>query len=359
MRAFGLNNSYSRWYSKKSINRVNHAAKIHVISILVKGGDINMEDKDIKLIEIPCFENLRIDNNYSVYILNNEKVYNIIPFTNTKFEYEGKIIYTIDLVNIVFYGTKDRYKFNSFKVLSKTEIESNGITFRSIPDVVYGYYISETGIVYSTFTNMILKQEVDDDGYHRISFPYPKLTHMAIHRLVYKAWKGKIPNGYVIHHEDSKKWNNDINNLQITTPFLNSRYAAEEGLYKRTFEWNSNIVHHVCKMMEENICVKDIAAHYGILPKDTKIYKNFRNQLYNFRKHQRSWMDITSQYNFNDYTGNIRPDSKYRISDIKEIRNMYKSGKSVDEIYSKYNKTSRQYLVSILKGRKHKNVDIT
>ena len=72
--------------------------------------------------------------------------------------------------------------------------------------------------------------------------------------------------------------------------------------------------------------------------------------------HQRSWMDITSQYNFNDYTGNIRPDSKYRASDIREMRNMYKSGKSINEIYAIYNKTSRGYLVSILKGRKCKLV---
>ena len=308
------------------------------------------------LIEIPYNDNLRIDKAYNIYILNDNKIINIIPYKNIKFEYDGKIIYIINLIDITFYGTEDRHKFNSYNQISETEIESNGVKFRSIPGVVNGYYISETGIVFSTFSNMILKQEIDDDGYHRISFPYPYLTHMAIHRLVYKAWKGKIPKGYVIHYEDNVKWHNNINNLQITTPFLNSRYAADEGLYKRTFEWNSQIVHNVCRMMEENICVKDIAALHGVYPGNKKEYKNFRNQLYNFRTHHRSWMDITSQYNFNDYTGNIRPDSKYRISDIREMRNMYNSGKSIDEIHSVYNKISRGYLVSILKGRKCKSV---
>lgn len=309
-----------------------------------------------RLIEIPYYDNFRIDKEYNIYILDDNKIINIIPYLKTKFEYNKKIFYILNLVNITFYGTEDSYKFNSYTRISENEIESNGIRFRSIPGVVDGYYISEGGIVFSTFTNMILKQEIDDDGYHRVSFPYPNLTHMAIHRLTYKAWKGKIPKGYIIHHEDNKKWHNDINNLQITTPFLNSRYAAEEGLYRRTFEWNSQIVHHVCRMMEEDICVKDIAAYYGIYPENKKVYKNFRNQLYNFRMHQRSWIDITSQYNFNDYTGNIRPDSKYRAVDIREMRNMYNSGKSIDEIYSIYNKTSRAYLVSILKGRKCKLV---
>ena len=307
-----------------------------------------------KLIEVPFYNNFRIDKMNNVYIVDDNEIISMIPFSDMKFEYMNKIIYILDLINITYYGIESRYDFKDFIRISKNEIESNNIRFKQIPGVIDGYYISETGIVFSTFSNMILRQEVDSDGYHRISFPYPSLTHMAIHRLTYKAWKGNIPKGYVIHHEDNIKWNNDVNNLQLTTPFLNSRYAAEDGLYKRTFEWNSQIVHQVCKMMEDNISVKDIASYFGICPEDKQIYKNFRNQLYSFRKHQRSWIDITSQYNFNDYTGNIRPDSKYRISEILDMRNMYNSGKSIDEIYQIYNKTSRSYLVSILKGRKRK-----
>lgn len=308
------------------------------------------------LIEVPHHDNFRIDRLNNVYILSNNEIINIIPYSCNKFEYNHKIFYIIDIINIVFYGTSARYMFKSYQYISPSEIKSNNITFKAIPSVPSGYYISNSGIVFSTFTNMILKQEIDNDGYHRISFPYKHLTHMAIHRLTYKAWKGEIPKGYVIHHKNNKKWDNDINNLQITTPLLNSRAAAEDGLYKRTFEWNSKIVHHVCKMMEDNICVKDIAAYYGIYPENIKIYKNFRNQLYNFRMHQRSWLNITSQYNFNDYTGNIRPDSKYRINDIIDMRNMYKSGKSIDEIYEVYHKMPRSYLVSILKGRKCKSM---
>lgn len=287
---------------------------------------------DIKsLIEIPHYTNFRIDKMYNIYIIENDEIKDIIPYINAKFIYKDKIFYIINLVNITFYGTENRFEFMSYIKISENEIESNNVKFRSIPGVVDGYFISENGIVFSTFTNKILKQEIDDDGYHRISFPYSHLTHMAIHRLTYKAWKGKIPKGYVIHHEDNVKWNNNINNLQLTTPFLNSRYAAEEGLYQRTFEWTSEIVHHVCRMMEEDICVKDIAAYYNIFPEDKRVYKNFRNQLYNFRTHQRSWIDITSQYNFNDYTGNIRPDSKYRVSDINTMREMYKSGKCINQ----------------------------
>lgn len=310
-----------------------------------------------KTFEIPYYSDLRIDKQGNIYVYDkSNKLTDTVPMNGCKFNYHGKNLYTMDLLNISFYGTIDRFKFDKFIRISDTEIKSNNVIFRKIPDILDGYYIATNGVVFSTFTNMILKQEIDDDGYHRISFPHPKLTHMAIHRLVYKAWKGPIPKNYVIHHEDNRKWNNDIDNLQLTTAFLNSRYAAEDGCYKRTFEWNSDIVHQVCMMMENNISVRDIAEYFGIIPENKVVYKNFRNQLYNFRKHQRSWIDITSQYNFNDYTGNIRPDSKYRDEDVRKMREMYLNGSGIDEIYSIYNKTSKEYLVSLIKGRKRKNV---
>lgn len=311
---------------------------------------------DIKTFEIPYYPNFRIDKLGNIYVYDKSDIIDIIPLNRCKFVYDNQNLYTLDLFNISFYGTVDVSKFSKFTRISDTEIKSNGVIFRKIPDIVDGYYIASNGIVFSTFTNIILKQEIDDDGYHRVSFPYPHLTHMAIHRLVYKSWKGRIPKNYVIHHEDNRKWNNDINNLQLTTAFLNSRYAAEDGCYKRTFEWNSKIVHQVCMMMENNISVRDIAEYFGVVPEDKVVYKNFRNQLYNFRTHQRSWIDITSQYNFNDYTGNIRPDSKHRDDDIRRMREMYTNGASIDEIYSIYNKTSRDYLMSLIKRRKRKNV---
>lgn len=227
---------------------------------------------------------------------------------------------------------------------------------RKIPGLTDGYFISSTGIIYSTNSHRVLKQEIDEDGYHRISFTAPNPTHMAVHRLVYSAWKGKIPVGYVVHHLNNTKWDNDINNLQITTAFLNSRYAAEDGQYHRTFNWTSDVVHKVCHMMEQNIKVQDIAAEFGITPDNKVIYKNFRNQLYNFRKYQRSWIDITSQYNFDGYDGNIPPSSKYRDSEIRDMRKMYTAGKSIDEIYAIYDKTSREYLRRLVTGRKRTKV---
>ena len=38
-----------------------------------------------------------------------------------------------------------------------------------------------------------------------------------IHRAVWEFYNGKIPKGYVVHHKDENKANNDISNLQLLT----------------------------------------------------------------------------------------------------------------------------------------------
>lgn len=38
-----------------------------------------------------------------------------------------------------------------------------------------------------------------------------------IHRLVWEAFVGEIPKGYIIHHKDSNKQNNSLSNLQLVS----------------------------------------------------------------------------------------------------------------------------------------------
>ena len=54
-----------------------------------------------------------------------------------------------------------------------------------------------------------------DGGYYVFGF-YGKdksKLKIRIHRLMYKVFKGSIPEGYVVHHKDHNKLNNTPNNL--------------------------------------------------------------------------------------------------------------------------------------------------
>lgn len=53
-----------------------------------------------------------------------------------------------------------------------------------------------------------------------------------IHRIVWVAANGVIPDGYVIDHINNDKTDNRLCNLQLLTPEENSTKAREDGLYK-------------------------------------------------------------------------------------------------------------------------------
>ena len=47
-----------------------------------------------------------------------------------------------------------------------------------------------------------------------------------IHKLVYEAWCGEIPEGYEIHHIDGNCNNNDADNLIALTPAVHAKVHA-------------------------------------------------------------------------------------------------------------------------------------
>lgn len=56
---------------------------------------------------------------------------------------------------------------------------------------------------------------VNKQGYVVIVSPKKGHRNKFFHRLIWEKHKGKIPEGYQIHHIDGNKLNNDISNLQL------------------------------------------------------------------------------------------------------------------------------------------------
>lgn len=53
-----------------------------------------------------------------------------------------------------------------------------------------------------------------------------------VHRIIWIAQNGIIPDGYCIDHINNNKLDNRIENLQLLTPAENTKKAAEDGLFK-------------------------------------------------------------------------------------------------------------------------------
>lgn len=69
------------------------------------------------------------------------------------------------------------------------------------------------------YLNTIWGTAILNNGYLKISFSLDGHNGEYLHRLIYEHEKGKIPQGYQIHHKDGNKLNNSIENLEALTPY--------------------------------------------------------------------------------------------------------------------------------------------
>jgi len=100
------------------------------------------------------------------------------------------------------------------------------------------------------YEECIIQGERDKDGYKKVAFSISDpsqygldlpvkqsngkkgLRHFVkkqVHRLVYEAFKGKIPEGMHINHLDCDRSNNMLDNLQVVTPKENVYHSFAVG----------------------------------------------------------------------------------------------------------------------------------
>ena len=90
------------------------------------------------------------------------------------------------------------------------------------------YLFSTDGQVYSLNSDRLLPQVFTHRGYNLVDVCNDEVIkkHMRVHRLVYMAHKGAIPEGMQINHKDENKANNCIDNLELMTNKENSSYGT-------------------------------------------------------------------------------------------------------------------------------------
>lgn len=93
------------------------------------------------------------------------------------------------------------------------------------------YLISTDGQVYSLKSDRLLPQGITERGYKQVDVFSDEgiKKHMRVHRLVYMAHKGVIPEGMQINHKDENKANNCIDNLELMTNKENCSYGTRNA----------------------------------------------------------------------------------------------------------------------------------
>jgi len=167
--------------------------------------------------------------------------------------------------------------------------------------IIYGYSISNYGIIYSNKTNMIMKQHVDKYGYNRISLNIGGRKHsLLISRLVLQTFKPiSNPELYQANHKNGIKSINGLWNLEWTTPKENTHHAIRTGLMPNNLGENNygtnftdKDVHKICNYMEQGFGYNKICNIMNIGEKDRK---KFKGLLYNISGMD-TWKHISNQY---------------------------------------------------------------
>lgn len=147
-----------------------------------------------------------------------------------------------------------------------------------------GYYISKRGILFTSIKRVGVKGKgegrkgtttvisntwrkkyvsLKSNGYLQYTL-FRKRFY--IHRLVYEAWIGNIPNGYDIDHINGIKTDNRVSNLRAVSRSENLKHNYELGFkgsnYIHTFsdkERNLIMIDH----KEKGLSIKKISIKYG------------------------------------------------------------------------------------------------
>lgn len=101
-------------------------------------------------------------------------------------------------------------------------------------DEKIAYYASDDGKVFSfrkkSGTWRELKPRKTPDGYIQFaSCLNGKVKNIYVHRAVYQAFCGDIPEGKEINHINCKRDDNRLSNLEVVTPSQNSNHPPTRG----------------------------------------------------------------------------------------------------------------------------------
>lgn len=200
-----------------------------------------------------------------------------------------------------------------------------------IPGVKPYYYISNKGRIWSTYHNRLLKPDLNEFGYLMITLVRydMKPIRIGVHRLEMLVFYHII--GYddlYVNHIDGDKTNNDLSNLEWSTPSENEIHAYRTGLKSTAKGEDSPLAKHteqqiriICECLVQKLPFKECAIRAGMEP--TKASTDYISAI----KEGRLWGHISCEYPI----PNGRNDQVFSDDEIHHICKLVKDGLTNDK----------------------------
>ena len=100
--------------------------------------------------------------------------------------------------------------------------------FKPVPGFP-NYEVSKDGQVRNIKRNTFKKPSYTYFGYlYVVLWHKGKQTKKYLHRLIYEAWVGPIPEGMEIHHKDNISDNNHLDNLELVDKLTNLSFMWDK-----------------------------------------------------------------------------------------------------------------------------------
>ena len=107
------------------------------------------------------------------------------------------------------------------------------------------YGITKEGKVFNIKRNKEVKPCKGVDGYaHIVLYVNGEKNRLRVHRLMAVTFFNSTA---IINHKDSDKFNNRLDNLEVTTNSLNVKHAYDSGAYLSTYKVSIIAIHKETK----------------------------------------------------------------------------------------------------------------
>lgn len=141
--------------------------------------------------------------------------------------------------------------------------------WKPVPGYEGLYEVSNIGRVRSlkrnTTPGRILSQKIS--RYDSVSlFKDGKQNYCSVHRLVWSAFNGPIPDGAQVNHIDENPHNNVLSNLNLMSPKENTNWGS--GIERRSSKRKKTVIQYTTsgEIVKEWDSVKSAAKAYGCYP---------------------------------------------------------------------------------------------
>jgi len=121
------------------------------------------------------------------------------------------------------------------------------------------YQVSNNGNVKSLVSNKLLKQCINQDGYHQVClYKNGHKKNMLVHRLIAEAFIPNPDNKPTINHIDGNRANNDLNNLEYAT-------MQEQLVHSVNILGHKRIINDYCRQRQKELHEKKVKRSDGII----------------------------------------------------------------------------------------------